>query len=102
MWNSFCPLSYKLSTITSLFNRSIKLRSDNSTLVKEKLKLMKKFYVKLYYPLHVLYDMYNACVTNLTDKLIFYGPHKPIICVTLPFTGYLLCNKVKRFIKYCY
>ena len=36
-WNSFCPLSYKQSTIRSLFNRLIKLCSDNSTLLKEKL-----------------------------------------------------------------
>ena len=77
-WNSFCPLSYKLSTIRSLFNRSIKLCNDTSTLLKEKLKLIKTFHVKLDYLLHVLYDMYNVCVANMTDKLIFYGPHKPI------------------------
>ena len=33
--------------------------------------------VNLDYPLHVLYDKYNVCVAHLTDKLIFYGPHKP-------------------------
>ena len=58
VWNSFCPLFYKLSTIRSLFNRLIKLCSDNSKLLKEKIKLIKKyFHVKLDYPLHVLYDM---------------------------------------------
>ena len=98
VWNSFCPLSYKLSTIRSLFNRSIKLCSDNSTLLKEKLKLIKKFHVKLNYPLLVLYNMYNVYVANLTDKLFFYGPPRPIIYVTLPFIGYLSCNKVKRLI----
>ena len=67
------------STIRSLFNQSIRLCNDNSTLLKKKLKLIKNFHVKLDYPLHVLYDKYNACVANLTDKLIFYGPHKPII-----------------------
>ena len=61
MWNSFCPLSYKLSTIRSLFNRSIKLCSDSSVLLKEKLKLINNFHVNLDYPLHVLYDMYNVC-----------------------------------------
>ena len=98
-WNSFCPFSYKLSTIRSLFNRSIKLCSDKSTLLKEKLKLIKTFHAKLDYPLHVLHDMYNVYVANMTDKLIFYGPHKPIIYVTLPFLGYLSCNKVKRLLK---
>ena len=39
------------------------------------------------------------CVANLTDKLIFYGPHKPIIYVTLHFIGHLSCNKVKHLIK---
>ena len=52
-------------------------------MLKEKIKLIKNFHVKLDYPLHVLYDMYNVCVANQTDKLIFYGPHKPIIYVTL-------------------
>ena len=52
--NSFCPLSYKLSIIRSLFNRSLKLCSDNKTLLKEKLKLIKNFYEQLDYPLHVL------------------------------------------------
>ena len=59
-WNIFCPLSYKLFTIRSLFNQSIKLCSDNSTLLKEKLKLIKNFHVKLDYPLHVLFDMYSV------------------------------------------
>ena len=87
VWNSFCPFSYKLSTIRSFFNRSIKLCSDNSTLLKEKLTLIKNFHVKLDYPFHVLYDMYNVCVANLTDKLIFYGPYKPIIYM------YVICNQ---------
>ena len=42
--------------------------------------------------------MYNVCVAHLTDKLIFYGPHKPIIYVIFPF-GQLSCNKVKRLIR---
>ena len=58
VWNSF--FFYKLSTIRSLFNRSIKLSRDNSTLLKEKLKLIKNFHAKLDYPLHVLCDMYNV------------------------------------------
>ena len=41
--NNFCPLSYKLSTIRGLFNLPIKLCSDNSSLLKEKLKLIKSF-----------------------------------------------------------
>ena len=96
MWNSFCPLSYRLSTIRSLFNRSIKLCSDSSVLLKEKLKLINNFHVNLDYPLRVLYDMYNVCVAHLTDKLIFYSPHKPTIYVFFPFIGQLSCNKVKR------
>ena len=47
VWNSFCPLSNKLSTIRSLFNRSIKLSSDNNTFLKEKLELIKKFSCKI-------------------------------------------------------
>ena len=43
--------------------------------------------------------MYNVCVANMTNKLIFYGPRKPIIYVTLPFIGHLSCNKVKRLLK---
>ena len=41
--NSFCPLSYKLSIIRGLFNRSIRFCSDNTSLLKEKLKLIKSF-----------------------------------------------------------
>ena len=78
MWNSFCPFSYKLSTIRSLFNRSVELCSDSSVLLKEKLKLINNFHVNLDYPLHMFYDMYNVSVAHLTDKLIFHGPHKPI------------------------
>ena len=99
MWNSFCPLSYKLSTIWSLFNRSIKLCRDSSELLKENLKLFNNFYVNLDYPLHVLYDMNNVYVAHLTDILIVYGPHKPIIYVIFPFSGQLSCNKVKRLIR---
>ena len=47
-------------------NRSIKLCSDNSTYLKEKLKLIENFHVKLDYPLHVQYDMYNVYVINFT------------------------------------
>ena len=45
------------------------------------------FHEKLDYLLHVLYDIYNACVVNLTDKL------------TLPLIGHPSCNKIKRLIK---
>ena len=67
--------------------------------LKEKLKLINNFHVNLDYPLHVLYDMYNVCVEHWTDKLIFYGPHKPIIYVIFSFIGQLSCNKVRRLIR---
>ena len=43
--------------------------------------------------------MYNVCVAHMTDKLIFYSPHKPVIYVIFPFIGQLSCNKVKRLIR---
>jgi hypothetical protein len=100
MWNSFSPLSYKLSTVRSLFIRSLKICSNNNILLKEKLHIIQNFHLKLDYPLHVLYEIYRVCVANqITDRLIFYGPHKPRVFVTLPFIGQLSCNKVKRLIK---
>ena len=48
--------------------------------------LIYNFHFKLDYPLHVMYEVYRVCVLNfLTDRLIYNGPHKPKLYVSLPF-----------------
>ena len=47
---------------------------------------MNNFHFKLDYPLHVLYKVYRVCVLRvLTDRLMYYGPHK--LYISLPFIG---------------
>ena len=78
MWNSFTPLNYKLFTICYLFSKSFKIFRDNNLLLKEKIQLINNFHFKLDYPQHVFCEGYRVRVSNvLTDKLIYYGPHKP-------------------------
>ena len=94
MRNSFTPLNYKLSTIRCLFSRSFKICRYNNLLLKEKIQLINNVHFKLDYPLHILNEVFRVCVSNiLTDKLIYYGLHKPKLFVSLPFIGQLSCSK---------
>ena len=86
--------------IRCLFSRSFKICRNNNLLLKEKIQLINNFHFKLDYPLHVLYEVYRVCVSNvLTDKLICYGPHKPKLFVSLPIIGQLSCSEVKHLIR---
>ena len=43
---------------------------------------------------------HKVCVLNvLTDRLIYYGPQKPKLYISLPFIGQLSCNKIKHLIR---
>jgi hypothetical protein len=99
MWDSFTPLCFKMATIKSLFDRSFRICSTTSLLVKEKLQLIHDFHNKLDFPLHVLYNVYDKCFTRFHgDKLVKFGPTKQKVYISLPYIGHVYCKKVKRLL----
>ena len=65
--------------------------------LQEKIQLINNFYFKLDHPLYVLYEVYGVCVLNiLNNRLIYHGPRKPKLYISLPFIKQLSCNEIKR------
>jgi len=86
-FNSFTPLSYRLSVFKSLIYRAYKLCS-NWKLFHDEITLVRSMLLRNAYPSRLLDSIILKSITNLiTPRPALFGPNKERLYIGLPYAG---------------
>lgn len=96
-FNSFTPLTYRLSVFKCLIFRAFHLCSSWSLFHVEVSKL-RSMLLRNAYPSWILDRIIKHSVTNFMQPRVKYGPHKERVYIGLPFLG-SVTDQLRRSIK---